>query len=76
MKKFAVLLLSGVAAASACAGPIEIAPEAKIAESPTFAGRWFRTQLESQKNRGQIMPPWEMFAYSSGIEFPQGPVNA
>ncbi len=76
MKKFVVLLLSGVAAASACAGPIEIAPEAKISETPTFAGRWFRTQLESQNDTRQIMPPWEMFAYSSGFEFPQGPINA
>lgn len=76
MKKFALLLLSGVAAASACAGPIEIAPEAKLSEPKSLAGRWFRTQMESQLDTRQVMPPWETLAYSSGIEFPQGPINA
>ena len=74
MNKFALLLLSGVAAASALAGPIEIAPEAKLPQPTSLASRWFKTQLESQTRK--TMPPWETLAYSSGIEFPQGPVMA
>ena len=76
MKKIAVLLLSGVAAASASAGPIEIAPEAVRSEPTSLAGRWFRTQMEAQQDTRKVMPPWETLAYSSGFEFPQGPINA
>ena len=74
----------GILAASGCAittltalasEPMQILDPALNAVPTSFAQRWARSQLDAQTTR-DIMPPWEELAYSSGIEFPQGPVMA